>query len=190
MQHAASWTVWGAGRFPRFRGGCRTNKARYTNRTMAVLADLVGAAQAVRARPPRPKWFTAESRLDVKRTKLDDDVALSDSHRAKRGVQPEPRGTPRTVKARALLGDRVMASPQISTLRRARGERAAAALGGTVGALTGERSVPSAPAGPRLCTVRVRPRARISLAPSAIGPVAADDRSGAVRWQEPLAFSG
>lgn len=32
--------------------------------------------------------------------------------------------------------------------------------------------------------------ARVSLAPSAIAPLAADDRSGALGWQEPLAFSG
>jgi hypothetical protein len=44
-----------------FPGGCRTNQTRCTNRTMAVLADLVRTAQVARAGPPRPKWFTPES---------------------------------------------------------------------------------------------------------------------------------
>jgi hypothetical protein len=30
--------------------------------------------------PPRPKWFTPESLLGVNRTRVDDDVPLSDSH--------------------------------------------------------------------------------------------------------------
>jgi hypothetical protein len=46
---------------PAHGGGCRTNKTRCTHRTTAGLADLVRTAQAARAGPHRPKWFTPES---------------------------------------------------------------------------------------------------------------------------------
>src|ERR1019366_8163218 len=39
-------------------GGGRTNQTACTNLTTPVFADLVRAAQAARAGPSRPKWFT------------------------------------------------------------------------------------------------------------------------------------
>jgi len=41
--------------------GCRTNQGRCTNDTTRFSADLVRAAQAAEAGPPRPKCFTADS---------------------------------------------------------------------------------------------------------------------------------
>jgi hypothetical protein len=52
--------------------GCRTNQTGCTNLTTADFADLVRAAQAGRAGPPRRKWFTPESAPCRRRTKSRD----------------------------------------------------------------------------------------------------------------------